>query len=107
MPPIVAYLFSLSGLFDIRSRVEGHYDDNVYYHNPMDFVPENRHPDLWNMGIVLGAAENDISRSQNEQFSGILQQKNIQHWLDVRPNAQHDWPAWKQMLPHYLSLLKH
>lgn len=105
-PESVAYLFALSGLFDIRSRAEGHYDDNIYYHNPMDFVPGNLHPDLWRMGIVLGAAEHDVTRGQNEQFSGILQQKNIQHWLDVRPNAQHDWPAWKEMLPHYLSLLK-
>ncbi len=105
-PELVAYLFSMSGLFDIRSRTDGHYDDNVYFNNPMDYMPDNAHPDLWRMGIVLGAAETDVSRGQNEQFSGILHQKSIQHWLDVRPNAVHDWPVWREMLPHYLSLLK-
>ncbi len=105
-PELVSYLFSMSGLFDIRSRTDGHYDDNVYFNNPMDYMPDNAHPDLWRMGIVLGAAETDVSRGQNEQFSGILQQKSIQHWLDVRPNSVHDWPVWREMLPHYLSLLK-
>lgn len=106
-PDRVAYLFSMSGLFDIRSRADGYYDDNVYYNNPMDFLPDNTHPDLWRMGIVLGAAERDVCLQQNLQFSGILNNKGIQHWLDVRPNTAHDWPVWKQMLPHYLSLMKY
>ncbi|MGX5817014.1 esterase family protein [Chitinophaga lutea] len=105
-PERVSYLFSMSGLFDIRSRLDGHYDDDVYFNNPMDYMPDNAHPDLWRMGIVLGAAGHDICRAQNEQFSGILQQKQIQHWLDIRPNTVHDWPVWREMLPHYLSLLK-
>ncbi len=49
-------------------------------------MPDNAHPDLWRMGIVLGAAERDVTGGQNEQFSGILQTKSIQHWLDVRPD---------------------
>lgn len=105
-PEKVSYLFSMSGLFDIRSRTEGHYDDNVYFNNPMDFMPDNPHPDLWRMGIVLGVAERDVCLGQNEQFSGILNDKQIRHWLDVRPDTVHDWPVWKQMLPHYLSLIK-
>lgn len=105
-PEKVSYLFSMSGLFDIRMRTDGYYDDNVYYNNPMDYMPENAHPALWRMGIVLGSAERDVSRHQNEQFSGILHDKQIQHWLDVRPNSVHDWPVWREMLPHYLSLLK-
>lgn len=105
-PELVSYLFSMSGLFDISSRIDGYYDDNVYYNNPMDFMPDNKHPDLWRMGIVLGAAERDVTLSQNEQFSGILSNKQIQHWLDIRPNTLHDWPVWREMLPHYLSFLK-
>lgn len=105
-PELVSYLFSMSGLFDISSRVDGYYDDNVYYNNPMDFMPDNNHPDLWKMGIVLGSAERDVTLAQNEQFSRILSGKQIQHWLDVRQNTVHDWPVWREMLPHYLSFLK-
>jgi esterase/lipase superfamily enzyme len=58
------------------------------------------------MGIILGVADNDICRDQNERLSGILNQKGISHWLDIRPNATHDWPVWKEMFPHYLSKIK-
>ncbi|HEY0610056.1 MAG TPA: alpha/beta fold hydrolase [Chitinophaga sp.] len=105
-PEKVSYLFSLSGTFDIRYRLDGYYDDNVYFNNPVDYMPDNRHAALWRMGIILGTAERDVTRAHNEHFSGILAAKNISHWLDVRPNATHDWPVWKEMLPHYLSLIK-
>ncbi|NML37956.1 esterase family protein [Chitinophaga sp. G-6-1-13] len=105
-PARVSYLFSLSGIFDIKSRMDGYYDDQVYYHNPADFMPDNQDPDLWRMGIVLGAAETDVTRPQNEHFSQLLAAKNITHWLDIRPHALHDWPVWREMLPHYLSLIK-
>jgi esterase/lipase superfamily enzyme len=105
-PESVSYLFSLSGVFDVRSRLNGHYDDNVYFHNPVDFMPDNSHEALWRMGIILGVAEKDITRNQNETMSGILTNKRIMHWLDIRPNGTHDWPTWLEMLPYYLSLIK-
>lgn len=105
-PARVSYLFSLSGIFDIRFRMDGHYDDNVYYNNPADFMSENQDEDLWRMGIVLGVADEDVARAQNEQLSGILADKKISHWLDIRPQTRHDWPVWREMLPHYISLIK-
>lgn len=105
-PERVSYLFSLSGTFDIGDRVDGrHDDDNIYYNNPVSYMPDNQQADLWRMGIILGVAEHDITRTQNEEMSALLKGKQIQHWLDVRPNAVHDWPVWREMLPHYLSLL--
>lgn len=105
-PGHVSYLFSLSGVFDVRFRMEHYYDDNLYFNNPVDYLPDNNNPDLWRMGIILGTADRDISRAQNELLSGILTAKNISHWLDVRPNAVHDWPLWKDLFPYYLSLMK-
>ena len=37
-PEKVAHLFSMSGAFDVRSFVGGHFDDNVYFNNPIDFM---------------------------------------------------------------------
>lgn len=105
-PEKVSYLFCLSATFDVRSRLDGHYDDNVYFNNPVDYMPDNTAAALWRMGIILGVADNDVTRQQNEQFSRILAAKHIMHWLDIRPNAVHDWPLWKEMLPYYLSLIK-
>lgn len=57
------------------------------------------------MGIVLGTAEHDICRGQNEWMSRLLAAKSIPHWLDIRTGRDHDWPVWKEMFPHYLSQL--
>lgn len=105
-PGRVSHLFSMSGAFDIRTRTAGYFDDNVYFNNPVDYLPDDNDPHLWEMGIVLGTAENDICRVQNEQLSKLLTGKGIPHWLDIRPDAIHDWPVWREMLPHYLSLMK-
>ncbi|MBE7176818.1 MAG: esterase family protein [Mucilaginibacter polytrichastri] len=104
-PEQVAHMFSLSGIFDIRAQTDGFYNDDIYFNNPVDFLPGSTHPDLWNMNIVLGTSEHDICRGYNEDFSRLLDRKNIKHWLDVRPFASHDWPIWREMLPHYLSTL--
>jgi len=104
-PAFTAYCFSMSGVFDIRSFVDGYYDDNVYYNSPADFIPGANDPALWNMGIVLGTADRDICRGQNEAMSRLLSAKNIRHWLDIRVDRDHDWPVWREMFPHYLSML--
>jgi len=104
-PSLTGYCFSMSGVFDIRSFTDGYYDDNVYFNNPVDFLPNATDPKLWDMGIVLGTAERDICRGQNEQMSRLLTAKNISHWLDIRSGRDHDWLVWKEMFPHYLSLL--
>jgi esterase/lipase superfamily enzyme len=58
------------------------------------------------MNNVLGTSEYDICKGYNIQLSNILKQKNIKHWLDIRPFANHDWPIWREMFPHYLSTIK-
>lgn len=105
-PEKVSYLFSLSGIFDVRTRLDGHYDDNVYFHNPVDYMPDNPHEALWRMGIILSVADKDVSRVQNEKMSGIMAVKGITHWLDIKGNKTHDWGTWRETLPYYLSLIK-
>jgi len=105
-PERVRHLFTMGGTFDIKTFADGYYDDNVYYNNPVDFLPGNNRPDLWKMNIILGTAEFDICKGFNVDLSNILKQKRIKHWLDIRPKANHDWPVWKQMFPHYLSTIK-
>ena len=104
-PGLVGSCFSMSGVFDIRSFTDGYYDDNVYFNNPVDFIPGAADPALWHMGIILGTAEHDICRGQNEWMSRLLAAKSIPHWLDMRTGRDHDWPVWKEMCPHDLSLL--
>ena len=95
----------MSGAFDVKQFTEGYYDDTIFFNNPVDYIPGDNNPNLWKMGIVLGTSEYDICKADNERLDLILQQKNIRHWLDVRPHATHDWPIWREMFPHYLSLI--
>ena len=104
-PELVSHLFSMSGSFDIKSFLDGYYDDNVYFNNPVDFLPGLNHPDLWKMKIILGTSEWDICLEGNRRLSEILNNKGINHWFDMRGWKAHDWPLWKEMFPHYLSLL--
>jgi esterase/lipase superfamily enzyme len=102
-PDKVSHAISMSGSFDIRSFLDGHYDDNVYFNNPVDFVQNHDHPDLWNLKIVLGYGEWDICKDANLHMSYLLSKKGINHWLDEYRWAEHDWPLWRQMFPKYLS----
>jgi len=104
-PGLVSHLFSMSGAFDIKAFMHGHYDDNVYFNNPVDFMPSANDGNLWNMNIVLGTSDWDICKEANFHMSNILNGKNIHHWLDVRHEGPHDWPLWQEMFPHYLSLI--
>ena len=102
-PERVSHMFSLSGSFDIKSFLDGYYDDNVYYNNPVDFLPNSNNPALWDMKIILGTSEWDICRPSNQELSSILNRKNVNHWYDERGWQEHDWPLWCEMFPHYLS----
>ncbi len=104
-PESVSHMFSMSGAFDIKMFMDGHYDDNVFFNNPVDFLPGTNHPDLWNMNIVLGVGEWDICLDANKHMSHLLNSKGINHWYDERKWAEHDWPIWRDMFPHYLSLI--
>jgi esterase/lipase superfamily enzyme len=95
----------MSGAFDIKSFTDGYYDDTIYFNNPVDFVSGISHPDLWKMKIVLGTSEWDICKEANMHMSHLLNEKGVNHWLDMRGWKEHDWPLWKEMFPHYLSLV--
>ncbi|MDX2283228.1 MAG: esterase [Bacteroidia bacterium] len=105
-PGLVRYLFNLSAAFDIRSYLDGYYDQNAYYNNPVDYLPGLNDGNLWQMGIILGLGEHDICRAANEHMAYLLSQKQVPFWFDMRPGAVHDWPVWKEMFPHYLSTIK-
>ena len=104
-PDRVSHLFSMSGAFETRSFMDGYYDENVYFNNPVDYMPNNNDPELWKMKIALGVGEWDICLDANLHMSHILNQKGIQHWFDLRRWAKHDWPIWRDMFPHYLSIM--
>jgi esterase/lipase superfamily enzyme len=55
---------------------------------------------------VLGTGEHDICKQANIDMHQLLNHKGIANWLDIRQGANHDWQVWREMFPHYLSLIK-
>ncbi len=106
-PDRVSHLLSMSGAFEVKSFVDNYYDENVYFNNPVDYMPGNNNPHLWQMSIVLGVGEHDICLDASRKMSGILNAKGIKHWLDIYRGEKHDWPLWRKMFPKYLSHMMH
>ena len=96
----------MGAAFDIKDQLDGYYDDNVYFNNPPDFIPNAQNPHFGDLFVVLGTGTHDMCWNANEQMASVLRNKGTNHWLDVRQGAPHDWPAWREMFPHYLSLIK-
>jgi esterase/lipase superfamily enzyme len=106
-PDKIDSLISVGGTFDIRRFIMGHFDDDCYFNNPPEYMPNLN--DEWflerikKIEIILGTGEWDINLEENKQMSGVLTSKNIPHQLDIRSFATHDWKWWKEMLPVYLT----
>ncbi len=109
-PDLFRGVIAMSGGYDIRSYLNGYYDDNVYFNNPLDYLPnlnDDRYlPVLRSADAIYilcgqGAYE-DPNRSR--QLSDILKSKGIPHTLDLwGTDVNHDWPWWRKMLPHVLG----
>ncbi|MFI5144931.1 MAG: esterase family protein, partial [Ignavibacteria bacterium] len=109
-PDKIGYLLNMSGAFNIKQFLNGYYDDNCYFNNPPDYMPnlndENILNEIRKMGIVLGTGEHDACKDDNFNMSDILNNKKINHWLDFHPGEGHDWPFWKSWFPKYLEQIK-
>lgn len=106
-PHLFGKLIAMSGKYDIRNFMHGFYDDNVYFNNPVDYIPrmhDHHHLEaLRRMDIRLVAGEHDICRQPTEDMHWKLNAKAVGNRLDIWGNGtQHDWPWWRNMIQHHL-----
>lgn len=105
-PDLVSHFISMSGAFDISDFFGGYFDDNIYFNSPYHYLPNITDPWRFNhMGIIVGTGEWDNTRHESLRMSALLNEKGITHFLDDRRWCGHDWNYWRDMLPHYLSVL--
>jgi esterase/lipase superfamily enzyme len=100
-PDLVTYAVSMSGAFDVPHRfLNGYYDQNAYFHAPLDYLPNL---DGWLLDrmrgnyYVLAVGNHDPLFDQNVKLANVLGGKGIPHILDVWEGFGHDWPWWHQM----------
>jgi esterase/lipase superfamily enzyme len=111
-PDLFRGVIAMSGGYDIKSYLNGYYDDNVYFNNPVDYLPNLsddhilgrlRAADAIFLLSGRGAYE---APERSRQLSDILHAKGIPHTLDLwGADVNHDWPWWRKMLPHTLGRL--
>ena len=106
-PWLVSGVISMGGAFDIKQFIFGYYDDNCYFNNPPDYLPNLTDPKylepLSQLYIALGTGHDDSCRADNLKIHEILTAKKIPHLLDDRAGVGHDWPWWREMFPRFLN----
>lgn len=106
-PDVVHKIISLSGYFDIKSYMDGYYDDNVYFNNPVDFMYNLNDPYLINLMkkqvIIMATSPKETDSYENHKYmSYLLSRKGIPHIFDAPYDAFHDWGWWHWQIKQYL-----
>ena len=105
-PGVVRRALGLSGLYDLR-RFFGRYTQGLYFHNPVDFVPNVS--DAWTLDrlreldLILVTGRNDPAVASNELLSRQLWERGIGNALRLWDGWCHDWPYWGKMLATYIG----
>lgn len=108
-PDIFSGTLALSGSYDLKDYTKGHFDNNVYFNSPADYVPHIQdHEQLENMRkgrIVIATGAGQWEKpDRSVTFSNILNSKSIPHHLDIwGHDIPHDWVSWRKMFPHFLN----
>ena len=110
-PDAVRACFATSGLYDLRRFMDGLYDDDFYFNNPVDYLGGMTDP--WQFGQLRGCNIHIATGtgpwehpSQSYDLSRVLSAKGVPHHLDDwGPLGGHDWPFWKHQMREYLRQL--
>lgn len=110
-PDIFSGTIAMSGSYDIKAYTHGYFDENCYFNSPVEYLPrwndENmlghmrRHGDH----IIIATGQGPYEAPERSiQLSEVLHSRGIPHFLDLwGHDIGHDWPTWRQMLPHFLA----
>jgi esterase/lipase superfamily enzyme len=106
-PDKVRRIVALSGLYDIRRFTGGYSDDNVYFNNPMQYIPNEHEAHrldlLRTLDIVMATGREDSLMQSARDLSGALWGKGIGNALREWEGWAHDWPYWQKMIQLYVS----
>jgi esterase/lipase superfamily enzyme len=108
-PDHVKRCYALSGIYDMRDSMDGMYDDNFYFNNPVDYMANQSDP--WflhqyascDIRLVTGCGPWENS-GPTYRMSEILRNRGIGHHLDDwGPEGGHEWPYWHHQMWEYVG----
>jgi esterase/lipase superfamily enzyme len=110
-PDLFRRCLALSGVYDLRRFMDGDYDDNFYFNNPVDYLAGLSDP--WylqqlnqdDIHLVTGTGPFEDS-GPTYRLSEVLRARGINHCLDNwGAEGGHDWPYWKRQMNEYIGRL--
>jgi esterase/lipase superfamily enzyme len=108
-PEVFRLALALSGTYDLSRFADGYFDDNLYFASPMHFLPnlgdgeplECLRRRFALLAYVQGRWEDP---EETWRMATVLGQQGVPNRVDAwGPEHDHDWPAWREMLPRYLN----
>ncbi len=110
-PDVVTRCFALSGVYDMRRFMDGLYDENFYFNNPLDYLERLTDPTILarlascEIYLVTGTGPWE-DRGPSYALADLLRRKGIPcHLDDWGPDGGHDWPYWKNQMREYVNKL--
>lgn len=105
-PDTVSHCITMAGAFDIKQFLDGYYDENCYFNNPPDYLPNTWDPwylDRYRRNFyLLATGEHDFCWGENARLADMMRAKGMNHRLDVWGDGTgHDWPWWEKMAHAY------
>jgi esterase/lipase superfamily enzyme len=110
-PEIFRYALCLSGRYDISWLTDGYHSDEIYYNNPMAYVPQlegealERVREHAHLVLVCGRGKwEDGNIEDTDALANVLEAKGISHQRDLwGHDVSHQWDWWKRQARHHLS----
>lgn len=115
-PQIFQYALCMSGRYDSTWMTDGFTNTDVYFNNPMAYLPGmqgeilNRARQYTFLDVVCGQGKwEDGNIEDAQRLAQLLQLKGIPHRLDLwGHDVAHQWPWWRRQarlhLAHWLHL---
>lgn len=105
-PNLFGKAIGISGIYDIKPFMDGYYDDDVYYNNPMDFVPNMNKKTLLekvrDVDFRLVSFDGDKRKNDSVRMDNVMRMKFIEHDLDIWSGGHEEWKLWPQMLKTHI-----
>jgi esterase/lipase superfamily enzyme len=108
-PDIFSRCYALSGVYDMSRFMDGDYDDNFYFNNPVDYMANLADPGtlhrLAGCDIHLATGTGPWEKPEDAyRLSRILHARGVRHSLDDwGAQGGHDWPYWRHMIWEYMA----
>ncbi len=100
-------VIGLSGVYDIKEFLDDYYDDDVYYNNPVDYIPNLADRTLLQrikeIDFRLVSYTSDPRNALANRMSHVLRMKFIEHDLDIWDlSSDEEWSLWQRMLQTHI-----